>query len=915
MKIHLISNSLRMNSGFSIVARHVANGLKKLGHDITFTGMQTAYVSDFNYGIEVLPAQTLHVDDITQTMLTINRIKPDVVLAIFQMDYEFNDFAKIFPKTCVYSPVEGRNVPQKMAGDLLSVKMNGGEIVAQCRYGQEEIQLALGGLTIPYIYHGYDPDIYKPLDLNNINSIRYCYYFTENGKLGSDPLLLHQQGCYDCKLSDKEQVKCPYYKEEHISILRFINGKWTEEDIPITGLPGVTKGKFIFGFIGQNLGVRKRIERLLKAYSLFIKDSRQLKDRTMIHLHTAPIAVNGVNLIKKIQDLGIQNNVIFSYGTYTSSAWTERAMAILYNTFDVNVSASSSEGFCILPDSPILTLGRGIQRIKDINVGDNVLTHKGRFRKVSQTMKREYSGDMIKIIPHKLRIPLVLTPEHRVLGIKTRLCESNTNSFSGGGERICKPGSCYYVKDGRQYKWCKYISGEEPWRKYKTEWIDARNLEKGDFVVYPKSDENEKDIEEIKIRDYIDDFLNVIGGEYDDNSKQKDLFGSFVEDTICMNASYSRKRAKIPGKVKLDGDLLRLFGYFIAEGDIAGERQIEFTFNINEIEYIEDAERIMKDKFGLDAEHIDNKTINGKKINVHTLRYSNTVLGNMFQNMFCPKEYETKKGKGSKSNIVRIPPEFLSLPLDKLRELIKGIWRGDGTKGTIGTHGYDFKITSETLAHQLTYILTKFNILTSLRISDSNSRKNEKWSRQYIVGILGNNVDIFDKIIGEKHRFRDVEYEVSRYMKGKNFYYVPIENIDIIRHNGDVWNLEVEEDNSYVSSVAIHNCLPILESMACGKPNIGPACSSFVELIGDGEKDPSARGLLASIGEWQMIENESERALVNECLLANQMKKLYNDDKLREKFGKNARQWVKPFNWVDICQQWDKLLKDMKDGK
>lgn len=914
MKIHVISNSLRMNSGFSIVARHVANGLKKLGHEITFTGMQTAYVSDFNYSIEVLPAQTLHVDDITQTMLTINRIKPDAVLAIFQMDYEFNDFAKIFPKTCIYPPVEGRNVPQKMADDLLSIKMNGGQVVAQCRYGQEEIQLALGGISIPYIYHGYDPDIYKPLDLNNINNIKYCYYSTENGKLGSDPLLLHKRGCYDCQLDNKCQIKCPYYKEEHISILRSINNKWTEENVPITGLSGITKGKFVFGFVGQNLGVRKRIERLLATYSKFIKDSRQLKDRTVLHLHTMPIAVNGINLIKKIQDLGIQDNVIFSYGTFASSAWSDRAMAILYNTFDVNVSASSSEGFCVLPDSPILTLDRGIQKIKDVKVGDNVLTHKGRFRKVSQTMKREYSGDMIKITPHKLRIPLILTPEHRVLGIKAQLCESNTKSFSSNGKRICKPGSCYYIKYGKRYKWCKYISGEEPWRKYNTEWIDARNLEIGDFVVYPKSNENEKDIEEIKIRDYIDDFLNVIGGEYDDNSKQRDLFGSFVEDTICMNTSYSRKHAKIPGKIKLDGDLLRLFGYFIAEGDIAGERQIEFTFNIGEIEYIEDVERIMKEKFGIDTEHIDDKTINGEKINVHILRYSNKVLSNMFQNMFCPKEYGTKKGKGSKSNIVRIPTEFLSLPLNKLGELVKGIWRGDGSKGTIGTYGYDIKTTSETLAHQLTYILTKFNILASLRISDSNHRKNENWSRQYIAGILGHNVDIFDKIIGEKHRFRDIEYEVSNYMQGKNFYYVPIEKIDIIKHNGDVWNLEVEEDNSYVSSVAIHNCLPILESMACGRPNIGPACSSFIELIGDGEKDPNARGLLVSIGEWQMIENGSERALVNEDHFALMMKKLYVDEKLRDRYGKNAREWAKNYTWEKICLQWDKLLQEMKGG-
>jgi glycosyltransferase involved in cell wall biosynthesis len=100
--------------------------------------------------------------------------------------------------------------------------------------------------------------------------------------------------------------------------------------------------------------------------------------------------------------------------------------------------------------------------------------------------------------------------------------------------------------------------------------------------------------------------------------------------------------------------------------------------------------------------------------------------------------------------------------------------------------------------------------------------------------------------------------------------------------------------------------------MACGKPNIGPYCSSFIELIGDGEKDPNARGLLSSIGEWQMIENGSERFLVNEKDLASKMKRLYSDEKLRERFSKNAIKFANQFTWEKICLQWNDLLKGMK---
>lgn len=345
MKIHILSNSPRLNSGFSVVAKNLAAGLKKLGHNITYTGMQTADRSEFGYGIEVLPISVGFIDDATQYIITLDRIKPNVVLNIFQADYEYNDFPKMFKKCLWYVPIEGRNIPQKMANDMLSVKMNGGDIIAQTKYGQGEMQLALAGIDVPFIYHGFDDKIFKPIDLNKKDEMTYCYYNTESGKANSDPIMLHKYGCYDCQLNNKEQASCSHYKEEYIGVLKFINGKWTEENMPITNLPTVTKGKHVFLFVGQNLGVRKRIERLLKAYHLFIKDSKQLRDRTVLHLHTMPISINGTNLIGIIQNLGIQDSVIFSYGAYRSSGWTDQAMNVLYNTADVNVSASSSEGF------------------------------------------------------------------------------------------------------------------------------------------------------------------------------------------------------------------------------------------------------------------------------------------------------------------------------------------------------------------------------------------------------------------------------------------------------------------------------------------------------------------------------------------------------------------------------------------
>jgi glycosyltransferase involved in cell wall biosynthesis len=341
MKIHFISNSIYINSGFGKVTRYLAIGLKKLGYNVNMTGLQTARFSQFYYGIECLPVDTGgHVDESTQLFLNLQNIKPDVIIYVGQMDADLNHLTKIFDNTLVYVPVEGKNIPIEMANDLNYIIQKKGKVISQCLYGKDEMKKI--GIESTSIYHGYDPEIFYPMK----ELKPYCYYATGVGKINTDPSLLCKMGCYHCTKNNKD---CPYYKEEMVSILRWDkeNKRWSQRDIEISKLKDEFRGKFLYLFIGQNFGIRKRIERLIKSYSILINESRQLKDKTHLHLHSLPISVQGINLIKIIQDLGINDNVSFSYGTFGSSGWSEEGINCLYNITDVNVSASSSEGFCL----------------------------------------------------------------------------------------------------------------------------------------------------------------------------------------------------------------------------------------------------------------------------------------------------------------------------------------------------------------------------------------------------------------------------------------------------------------------------------------------------------------------------------------------------------------------------------------
>lgn len=347
MKIHFLSNSLKTNSGFAIVTKNLAQELKKLGHTITMSGLQTAITPEFTYGIECLPMST-NTNEMTQFKNNIIQTNPDVVIYIGEMYTDLRHLTKIFKKTACYIPVEGVGLPQYMINDLNQVVKNGGKVIAQCEYGFNEMTKA--GVSVhSYIYHGYNNKIYKQLKKEDTTN-RYCYYTTEIGQESIDPRVLYQGNCYACRIPLIDQQFCPKFKDELILFCKYVmktNGKkeWTEIiDLPIYELKKQFDNKFVFLFVGQNHYLRKKINRLLIAFSMLL-DSKQIKDRVHLHLHTLPQSPTGLDLLELCNRLNIQENVTFSYGTYRSSGWSENALSILYNLADVHVSATSSEGY------------------------------------------------------------------------------------------------------------------------------------------------------------------------------------------------------------------------------------------------------------------------------------------------------------------------------------------------------------------------------------------------------------------------------------------------------------------------------------------------------------------------------------------------------------------------------------------
>lgn len=118
---------------------------------------------------------------------------------------------------------------------------------------------------------------------------------------------------------------------------------------------------------------------------------------------------------------------------------------------------ATSMGCFTDPNFPILVKDRGYIKISEIKKGDQVLTHKGNWKKVTEVMKRKYTGGVSELKVKGLPIPIELTDEHPMMA-KSFKMESNNRK--------------------RPY------NTPEQFEKVEFDWAHAGCLEKGDHIQY-----------------------------------------------------------------------------------------------------------------------------------------------------------------------------------------------------------------------------------------------------------------------------------------------------------------------------------------------------------------------------------------------------------------------------------------------
>jgi len=213
--------------------------------------------------------------------------------------------------------------------------------------------------------------------------------------------------------------------------------------------------------------------------------------------------------------------------------------------------------------------------------------------------------------------------------------------------------------------------------------------------VWDKGAIIQKKVSEIKNGDFLISY-NTKGNIFSTNNSE------VIHKFEFNKNQYSKKM--ITKQIKLTKDLMRLIGYFLAEGHITNIlNQIGFTFNQNEHEYIEDVKNLLNSitKRKISIRHPNSGST---QILIHSKEWAT------FFDNFCGK----KKDK-------HVPSFAFKASNELFLELLKGYIRGDGYK--IGKYGIVVKSVSKRLITEFVWLCKLNNISCNLSTEQNKPHK------------------------------------------------------------------------------------------------------------------------------------------------------------------------------------------------
>lgn len=455
----------------------------------------------------------------------------------------------------------------------------------------------------------------------------------------------------------------------------------------------------------------------------------------------------------------------------------------LYRSCHCFVLATYGEGFCALPGQQVKT-SIGYRNIEDISVGEKVINRLGKVDTVVEIKVRNIQDKVLRIKTSRINLNLEITKEHPVYCIQDTSCKLKESWKNANLPRFCR-------KDCKQ-PYCRFKNNTTN----TPNWLNAENLTKNSVLTYPRYKYQENNLV-IDLLDFTEYYRN-------ENNKHIEI----------------NRDKKFTRFITVDKDLCRLLGYYLAEGHLAEDAGfIGFTFNSKEIEYIEDVKNLINKIFNSDKFYNEPIWIEGTKNTFGTICFYNKTVVQLFKYL-----------GGKYSHHKKMIDWFKTLPTDLIKQILIGYVRGDGHIVDNG-RGLEIRTVSKNLAFDVFDLFLRLDVIPSLNYF-ANDKGFSKNGMIYSVKAGGSKIcSIFEK---EFNLTICRKKKSGRGWMDEDFLYIPIEDIEEINYSGNVYNLEVKDDNSFVlEGAVVHNCLPALECLATRTPIITTRFGAHLDFLND----------------------------------------------------------------------------------
>ena len=624
------------------------------------------------------------------------------------------------------------------------------------------------------------------------------------------------------------------------------------------------------------------------------------RDKALLLMHTDTKDVHGQDLDHIAEHLSLTNGEVM----FSREKLPDEMMNQLYNLADVTVTISDAEGHgrCLEKNTLLQLKNYTTVPIKDVQVGDEILSCDGSYRKVTRKFDPLFKNQY-KLKTFKLQ-DLFLSEDHPISSLTKEEFEEGVIAPSWRPLNKLKVGD-YVARNS------KFETSGLPLIKE----IDIYESLKGKFPTMKCTDTEvyfDMGYSPLKTGLSISDMMNkfgitkhtaefarrkVLGIEDKKYSGTKNKHIDLIERIKKSELQLNNKIIKCKRKIEIDDDFLLLLGWYMAEGSSPDQVSVEINLHKKELPIANMLGNIISRCFGLESTVSEHPTENKCRI----------ITGS---SIFATLMTEIS---GKYAHFKRLSPEMFEVILDNPSAYVHGLFEGDGCN-SVKTRTNSLTTVSRDLAYQTFNILDFHGFTPSIQYYETPEKKGKF---HYVVSVHSDSCERFNNDFGFELPFKKKFQKNKKALTLGDYKFHRIYGIEDTEQDVEMYDISVEGTENFIANgILVHNC--VMTSLSVGTPVVATKTGGIPDQLTDGTNtfgvliEPAA---VSVIGSQDVPYIHEDRISEKDFLDA--MLKMYNMSKEeRTALGMLGRKHVEQnFGLQKYVDNWDRILTNVHETR